>query len=74
MTAEIVNFNGITKLDLPPERVLSSAVAADLDAAIVVGWDKEGEFYFASSYAAGPEVLWLLEIARTKLLKIGTGE
>lgn len=74
MTAEVVNFTGITKLNLPTERVLSSALEASLNGVVIVGYDKDGEFYFASSYAAGPEVLWLIELARTKLLKIGSNE
>lgn len=71
MTAEVVNFTGITSLDLPPDRVLESALAAKLDAVVLIGWDKDGEFYFASSYANGPETLWLLEGAKAKLIKIG---
>jgi hypothetical protein len=68
--SNVVNFTGVTRLDLPADRIIESA-AGKLDHAVVIGWDKAGSFYFASSYAAGPEVLWLLETARRKLLDAG---
>lgn len=74
MSAEVVMFPGITKLDLPPARVLDSAAEAKLSACLVVGWTEAGEFYFSGSMASGPEALWLLELARTRLLNIGEAE
>lgn len=67
---KVVEWNGITRLDLPVERILGKALEADLDSAVVIGWGKDGELYFASSYAGGPEVLWLLETAKRDLLAI----
>ena len=64
----VILFNGITKLDLPPDRVLEKA-ARDCEIAVVIGWDKEGQFYFASSVADGGEVLWLIEQAKKRLLE-----
>jgi hypothetical protein len=66
---EVVTFTGITKLDLPPDRILESAVGA-LDAVVVLGYDKEGKEYFASSYADGGDVLWLMERLKKKLLEV----
>lgn len=74
MSADVVELNCVTRLDIPSEKVLTSALAKDLDASVVLGWDKSGEFYFASSYAAGPEVLWLLELAKAQLIRTGLGE
>lgn len=68
--SNVVNFHGVTRLDIPADRVVESAVGK-LDKAVVIGWDKDGDFYFASSYASGPEVLWLLEKTRQKLLDAG---
>lgn len=68
MTAKIFEFNGITKLDLDPNRVLESA-KDKLEGVIVIGFDKEGEFYGASSYADGGTVLWALEILKKRLLE-----
>lgn len=60
----------VTRLDCPPERVLQAA-AAEVEKVVVIGWQPDGGFYFASSIAAGPECLWLIEMARKRLLEIG---
>jgi len=70
----VVEFTGITKLDLLPERVLAKASEQEFEGVIVIGWKKDGDRYFASSYASGPEVLWLLELSKKNLLEIGDGE
>jgi hypothetical protein len=71
MSAKIVLFPGVTTLDLPPDRVLSRAGTAALASVVILGFREDGEFYFASSIANGPEALWLLELAKTRLIKIG---
>jgi hypothetical protein len=65
--ADILNFTGITRLDMDPDRVLSAAVAK-MEGVVVIGYDKDGDEYFASSYADGGTVLWLLERCKTRLL------
>lgn len=67
--AEIITLDVITKLDIPVERVIDGAKKADLETAVVIGWDKDGEFYFASNKADGADVLWLLEQAKKRLLE-----
>lgn len=69
----VVILGAVTRLNIPPERVLTSAIGAVKDA-VVIGWDKDGEFYFASSIANGPDVNWLLDLAKKKLIEIGDGE
>ena len=64
---KVVDFGGITKLDLSPERVLAMA-EGHLEGVVILGYDKDGEEYFASSYADGGEVLWLLERCKIRLL------
>ena len=66
---KIVSFPGITSLDLPPDRVLREAIGK-LDGVVVMGYEKgeDGEEYFASSYADGGDVLWLLARCKKKLL------
>jgi len=66
---EVVVFTGITKLDLPPDRLLEAAVG-QLEGVVIVGYDKDGKEYFASSYADGADALWLLERMKLKLLRI----
>ena len=69
MTDKILEFNGISYLDLPPSRLLTKAADSELESCIIIGHDKDGEFYFASSKADGGEVLWLIEVAKKKLLE-----
>jgi len=67
---EVIELNTITYLDIPAERVLNSALKKDLESAVVLGYDKEGNFYFASSIANGPDVLWLMEKLKLELLTV----
>jgi hypothetical protein len=59
MSDNVIPLNNITRLDLPPDRILDGA-KGELDGLIILGYDKNGEEYFASTYADGGEVLWLL--------------
>ena len=69
MTNNIVELPVITKLDIPSERVLHSAAKHGMDDVVVIGYDNDGEFYFASNKADGGTVIWLLELAKKKLLE-----
>jgi hypothetical protein len=71
VSAQIIDFTGITSLDLDPDRVLAKA-QGQLKGVVVLGYDQDGEFYAASSYADGGDMLWLLEICKKKLLEVGT--
>lgn len=64
----VVFLENETTLDVPPERVLSSAAEAKLNEVIVIGTADSGEFYFASSSGDGPVLLWLLERAKAALM------
>ena len=70
----VVELDMITRLDIPPERILNGALKADLEQAFVIGWGRDGELYTASSFANGPELLWMIELAKKRLLAIGDGE
>lgn len=74
MTAEIIELDAVTSLDIPAERVLRKAEEAKLQSVIVIGYDADGEEYFASSIADGPEVLWALERAKMQLLRMVDGD
>lgn len=65
----VVDLNVITKLDVPADKVLKAATGK-LETAIVIGYDKDGDFYFASSKADGGDVLWLLETAKKELMDV----
>jgi hypothetical protein len=65
----VVYPNIITTLDSPPDRILERAMG-ELNSVIVIGYDKEGMQYFASSIADGGTSLWLIEKAKKDLLAI----
>ena len=67
--SNIIDLPVITTLDLSPDRVLEAA-KGNLEIAIIVGVDKEGDFYFSSTKADGGEVLWWLEMAKRKLFEV----
>jgi hypothetical protein len=64
----VVLFSGVTKLDLPADRVLEQAMGR-LDKVVIAGWLKDGDEYFASSIADGADVVWLFERLKLKLLQ-----
>ncbi len=66
---EVIPLGNITRLDLPVDTVLENA-KSELDGAVIIGFDKEGELYFASTYADGGMVLWLMENAKKRLLEV----
>lgn len=68
MSAKIIPFTGITRLDLPPDQILERAMGK-LEGMLVIGFDKEGEFFGAASYADGGTALWLLETCKQKLME-----
>jgi hypothetical protein len=65
----VVRFTGITKLDMPADHVLESALGK-LEGVVILGYDKDGQEYFASSYTDGGDMLWLLERAKKALLEV----
>lgn len=76
--ADVVPLGCITRLDIPAERVLRAALergddtpGAALKDVVIIGFDEDGDFYFASSKGDGGTVLWLMALAQKQLLEIG---
>jgi hypothetical protein len=67
MTDNVVFLHETTTLDIPPDRVLESAIGT-LDGVVLLGYAKDGGEYFASSYGDDRTVLWLLEKLKARLL------
>jgi hypothetical protein len=67
---DVVDFGGITRLPVDPERVLRGALEHGLERVMVVGVDAEGEEYFAASHPDGGTILWDMERAKHKLMQI----
>ena len=70
---KVIPLGGVTRLDLPPDKILEGA-KGQLEGVVIMGYDKDGSQYFASSYADGGEVLWLLESCKKTLMEVKTGE
>ena len=67
MSARVIPLGCVTRLDLPVERVLEEAKAQMRDV-VLMGWNNDGELYFASTFPDGGEVMWLLERCKKRLL------
>lgn len=68
--SDVVEFTGITRLDLPPERILNRAIEAGMTEVVVCGFDADGKEYFVSSLADGGDALWHLERAKHRLMNM----
>jgi hypothetical protein len=64
---EVVELGCETTLEIPPDKVLKAAVG-NLDQVLVLGYDKNGDEYFASSMPNMAHILWLMERLRIGLL------
>ncbi len=71
---KVIVLDIITRLDIPAERVLNSALQHGLESVVITGYDKDGKEYFASSLADGGDALWLLKRCEKRLLEIGDDE
>jgi hypothetical protein len=69
MTAEIVNFPGTTKCDVPVANVLDAAVSCDLKEAIVIGREQDGTAFYASSLGDAGHIILELEKFKKMLLE-----
>lgn len=63
-------FSGLTKHNIAADIILKHAMG-ELDGVVIAGYDKRGEYYFASSYADGGDCLWLIEKLKKQLLGYG---
>jgi hypothetical protein len=66
---EVIEADIPTTLDIPVERVLAQADRAKLEAAVVIGFLPNGDLFFGSSTGDAAEILWLLEVAKKKLME-----
>lgn len=67
--ADILEFTGATKCDLPPDKLLSAALGK-MERVVIIGIDKDGNEYLSSSVADCAVIVWDLERAKYKLLTV----
>lgn len=65
----VVVLNVITTLDVPPERILKGALHRKVKQLVILGYDEDGDEFFASSIADAGSVMWLMERMKKKLLE-----
>lgn len=58
---DLLIMDGVTKLDIPPERVLEAAKEANLKTVVVMGITEDNSEYFASSTGDSLPILFLAE-------------
>lgn len=66
---EVVDLNCVTRLPLDPDKILRSAIG-ELDRVVVIGVTKDGDEYFSSSEADGGSIIWDIERAKLRLLRV----
>lgn len=69
MTAKIIPFTGITRLDLDADTALER-LKGQLEGFVYAGYGPNGEEVFGSTYADGGTTLWLLERCRMRLMSV----
>lgn len=67
--SNVVLFSGITKGEIDPDMVIEKA-KGQLTEVVILGFDKDGQEYFAASNSDGSNTLWHLERAKHKLMNI----
>lgn len=65
---DVVALDVSTTLDITPSNILSGALNHDFDSVMVIGWDKAGKFYIASSSGDIGQLLLLLEVAKRETI------
>ena len=69
MKGEVIQFRGVTRLDLDPDVVLENT-KGKLKSLVIVGYDKDGDYYFSSTIADGGDVLWIIEKLKMQLMDV----
>jgi hypothetical protein len=70
MKDNVIDFTGITKNDLDPDKILKEAIGK-MDGCVIIGYDKEDsdQEVFISSYGDMSTVLWLLKRMEHMIIK-----
>lgn len=63
----VVPFTGSSRIDWPPDELLQEAMGK-LKRVVIIGYDNEGNEYFASSFASMPEIAWSLDRVKAELI------
>lgn len=64
----VVKFPGMTRVPITNEAVLTGEVPKDAKQLIIIGWDKDDRFFWASTHGDFATNGWLLSIASNLLV------
>ena len=67
--SNVIRLPCVTSLDLDADVILEGAMGK-LKSVVIMGYDENGEEYFASSVADGGTVIWLMERMKKALLEV----
>lgn len=65
----VIMSPNVTSLDLTPARILQMAFDADLESVVVVGYDKNGNEYYAATAGDPAETIWLFERSKHRIMR-----
>ncbi|MBC6444615.1 MAG: hypothetical protein GDA50_04175 [Alphaproteobacteria bacterium GM202ARS2] len=68
MSAKIIQLPVDPGFSHDAKVVLERALKSDINAVVILGWCEDGCEYMATSIASGPEVLWLTERMKQRLM------
>jgi hypothetical protein len=70
--SNIIQFPGRDKIeqeDLDPNDMLSAIIEeVEMTEAMVIGWTKEGNLFLGTSHGKAPDMVFLMDLAKTVLL------
>ena len=66
----VVPLDIVSSHDIDPQRVLVNALNKRLTNVVVLGYRADGDEFFATSYADGANLLWLLKRGEHRLMQI----
>ena len=67
---DVVDFDGFTTLPVDPDWLLQKAIG-QMARVVIIGVDKDGKEFLASSVADCGTILWDVERARLAVLRMG---
>ena len=70
MTDNVVFLDEYTDQDIPADRVLENNVGR-FDKVMLLGYDKDGEMRFCSSFADPKDMIWLLTCIERAIMDAG---
>jgi hypothetical protein len=71
---EVIRPDFVTKLDVPIDDVINGAKETKFESIIVIGWTEDEGHYFASSTGDAAEMLFILELAKKRVIDEVTNE